>query len=224
MGTNFQFSIFPGTTARRAGYGAGNFQTRAAAEPPCGFTLSCTSESKGFTLIELMVSVTLFIVVMLVAVGALLALVDANKKARALESVINNLNVSLDGMVRAIRMGSLYNCGGSSAPNPATGADCYLGLQRISFAPYGSDPSDDAERWTYYFSDGQIFRIRDGITSAITAPEVSISEMDFYVSGTKVRDIVQPKVVLVVKGEAGARETKSTFYIQATAVQRTLDP
>ena len=38
MKYNFQF-FFPGTTARRAGYGAGNFQTRAAAQPQRGFTI-----------------------------------------------------------------------------------------------------------------------------------------------------------------------------------------
>ena len=38
MKYNFQF-FFPGTTARRAGYGAGNFQSRAAAQPQRGFTI-----------------------------------------------------------------------------------------------------------------------------------------------------------------------------------------
>lgn len=184
------------------------------------------TSSRGFTLVELMVSVALFIVVMLVAVGALLALVEANKKARALESVINNLNISLDGMVRAVRMGSLYNCGSSAIPDTVSGSDCANGGTTISFAPYGSDPDNQAERWVYTFSDGQLFRSTQGGSNpiAITAPEVNIDDMDFYVVGTVRRDITQPKVVLVVKGTAGATEkSQSTFYIQSTAVQRALD-
>src|SRR5882672_10508798 len=64
---------------------------------------------RGFTLVEMIVAVALFAIVMLVCVGALLALVGANKKVHALQSVMNNLNVTLDGMVRQIRMGSNYD-------------------------------------------------------------------------------------------------------------------
>jgi len=186
------------------------------------------AHSQGFTLIELTVAVALFIVVMLVAVGALLALVDANRKARALESVINNLNITLDGMVRAARMGSKFVCGSDDFPidYDAMGANCSSGDTIFSFAPYGSDDDDQTTRHVYSFSNGQLFRSLTGgsNTIAITAPEVSISDMKFYVVGTVVRDVIQPKVVIVVKGTAGASDkTRTTFYIQATAVQRTLD-
>src|SRR3989338_1985894 len=67
--------------------------------------------ARGFTLVEMIVSVALFATVMLVSVGALLSLMGANRKAQALQSVMNNLNVALDGMVRSIRMGSNYHCG-----------------------------------------------------------------------------------------------------------------
>ena len=184
------------------------------------------AQSRGFTLIELTVSVSLFIVIMLVAVGALLSLVTANRKARALESVINNLNITLDGIVRSARMGSKFNCGSAAIPDPATGANCAEGATTFSFAPFGSDDDNQAERFVYTFSNGQLFRSTAGGSGnvAITAPEVSISDLNFYVVGTVAGDVVQPKVVMVVKGIAGATEnTQSTFYIQATAVQRTLD-
>ncbi len=59
----------------------------------------------------------------------------------------------------------------------------------------------------------------------LTAPEVDISEMKFYVGGTTPGDTSQPKVVMVIKGIANAEnaKTKTTFSIQSTAVQRVLD-
>jgi len=188
-----------------------------------------------------MVSVTLFVVVMLVAVGALLSLVDANRKARALESVMNNLNIAVDGMVRNIRMGNTFNCGGDTIPNPASGADCGNGGDdRFSFAAFGSNPTLNAERWVYYFADdasgvGRLWRSRESETPiAITAPEVDIDVVNsrFYVVGTPRAsadqlnpNTTQPKVIFVIKGTAGRAGTRSetTFYIQATAVQRVLD-
>ena len=193
-----------------------------------------SSSTRGFTLIELMVSVTLFVVVMLVAVGALLSLVDANRKARALESVMNNLNIAVDSMVRSIRMGNTFNCG---TPGIPTGpADCGGGGTTFSFAPFGADPDEGGERWVYFFEENRLWRSRTGSKSnavAITAPEVKIDDMQFYVVGTArdtngdgvTDDATQPKVVMVIKGTAGAEGTKSetSFYIQATAVQRVLD-
>lgn len=180
-----------------------------------------------------MVSVTLFVVVMLVAVGALLSLVDANRKARALESVMNNLNIAVDGMVRSIRMGNTFNCGGAGIPTGA--ADCASGGTLFSFAPFGANPEVAGERWVYFFQDDQLWRSRTGSTNnavAITAPEVHIDDVSFYVVGTARSsanplspDTTQPKVVIVIKGTAGAEGTRSetSFYIQATAVQRVLD-
>jgi type II secretory pathway pseudopilin PulG len=181
-----------------------------------------------------MVAVTLFAVVMLVAVGALLSLVDANRKARALESVMNNLNIAVDGMVRSIRMGNTFNCGAVGIPSAnSDDGDCPNGDPRFSFAPFGSDPMDPGERWVYFFQDNQLWRSRTGSFSdavAITAPEVRIDDVTFYVVGTArgnsdLQDTTQPKVVIVVKGttNTGNDRTETTFYLQATAVQRVLD-
>lgn len=193
--------------------------------------------SRGFSLIEMIVAVALFAVIMLVAIGALLSLVEANRKARALESVMNNLNISLDSMVRAARMGTKYNCGGAGIPSATDGADCTSGIQNgsvaFSFAPFGSNSCAERERYVYSFSDGALWRSLDGgdtPASRITAPEVLIEDMQFYVVGSKpgnaaVPDTTQPKVVVVVKGTAGGQDARirSTFNIQATAVQRELD-
>lgn len=174
----------------------------------------------------MIVAVALFAIIMLVAVGALLSLVDANRKARTLESVMNNLNISLDSMVRGMRMGSTYNCGGALIPS-AAGADCPTGDDLFSFAPYGSDVSQQNERYVYFFQDARLYRSQNGGADSmpITAPEIEIEDVKFYVIGTEPGDIVQPKVVVVIKGTAGSDKlkTRTTFYIQATAVQRSLD-
>ena len=73
---------------------------------------------RGFTLIEVLVSTGIFTVVMVIALGALLAMVERDRKAQTLKTVINNLNFALDSMSRAIRTGEEYHCGSSS------GGDC----------------------------------------------------------------------------------------------------
>ena len=193
----------------------------------------------GFTLVEMLVSIGLFAVVMVVCVGALLSLVGANKKAQALQSVMNNLNVTLDSMVRSIRAGSIYNC---SATTQAT-QDCPSGSTLFSFTPH-----EQGSRRVYQYvlagtagcvtrlgTGGCIMRSVDGGINytQITSPEVSITNMTFYVIGTtplyvggaSTHNYEQPRVIMVIRGTAGDGTIKvtTTFHLQASAVQRVLD-
>ena len=185
------------------------------------------THTAGFTLVEMIVAIALFAIVMVVCVGALLALVTANRKAQALQSVMNNLNIALDGMARSVRMGNDYD-GSVGCANPSAGShDCTEGSTMLEFQPFG-DTSDP--RWIYYFNSTthRIERSTSGSISGaapITAPEVSIDEMLFYVVGTQRGDTVQPKVLIVIKGSAGmpGSSTRTTFHLQAAAVQRVLD-
>ena len=182
--------------------------------------------SRGFTLIEMIVSTALFAVVMLVSVTALLSLVDANRKTQALHSVMNNLNIALDSMVRALRMGSVYHCGGGEY---SLARDCGNGDTVLAFEAFGGDRGDAGDQWVYLYdvSTKRIYKSENsGQNSiAITSPSVTIDSMKFYVIGTTPGDTSQPKVVISIKGTAGADKvkTRTTFHIQATAVQRALD-
>ncbi len=182
--------------------------------------------ARGFTLVEMIVAVGLFAIVMLVSVTALLSLIDANRKAQALQSVINNLNVSLDGMVRSIREGSDYRCDSASPANP----NCTEGGTAIYFESQGGDPENPADDWVYAY-DAETQRIYKSETGSlasalpITAPEVQIDSLTFFIIGATRGDTTQPKVMIVVKGTAGNDKVKvrTTFHVQSTAVQRVLD-
>src|SRR3989344_1873791 len=176
---------------------------------------------KGFTLVEMIVSAGLFSVVMLVSVTALLSLVDANRKTQALHSVMNNLNIALDRMV------SVYHCGGGEY---SLALDCERnGDIVLAFEAFGGNRGDAGDQWVYLYdaSTRRIYKSEDsGQNSiAVTSPSVTIDSMKFYVIGTTPGDTTQPKVVISIKGTAGADKvkTRTTFHIQATAVQRVLD-
>ncbi len=80
--------------------------------------MGANNSIKGFTLIEVMVSVTLFAMVMTLSLGAILSIIDGNKKAQAINSVANNLNFAVDSMVRDIKTGYSYSCNESQIPTP----------------------------------------------------------------------------------------------------------
>ncbi|HEY4488800.1 MAG TPA: type II secretion system protein [Candidatus Paceibacterota bacterium] len=188
---------------------------------------------RGFTLVEMIVSVALFAIVMLIAIGALLSVIEANRKAVAMQSVINNLNVAVDEMVRSLRQGTIYRCGGQQ--NSSSPRNCTGGQSRISFNPFDGNPESTSDDWVYFFGKdenkiGRIYRSENNRTDEhpLTAPEVSIESVTFYVVGATraAPDELQPKVMIVIKGTAGVKgktNAESSFHIQATAVQRLLD-
>ncbi len=77
---------------------------------------------KGFTLVEMMVSLAIFSMVAVVALGAFVKIISANHKAQSLQSGINNLNFALEGISREIRAGQYFNCSTSGVDATFTGS------------------------------------------------------------------------------------------------------
>lgn len=192
-----------------------------------------TQSKKGFTLVEVIVASALFSIVMLVSVGALLSLVGASRKVQSLQSVMDNLNISLDGMERAIRMGSNFHCGTGdykTTKDCSSATDAAANHYVFAFEPYGNSTTDEPWVYSYDPTTKRLYKSENGAAPiAITAPEVSIDSLQFYVVGSdrgctvSPCDTVQPKVVIVIKGTAGSDKARTTFHVQVTAVQRLLD-
>ena len=177
----------------------------------------------GFTLIEVLVSVSIFSIVMLVSTGAVFSIVEANKKAHTLKSVMTNLNFALESMARDIRVSSQFSCNG--------GGDCPSGGTTFSYKANRDVDGDNSANDVVEYSlvgEGIQKEISGGAypnTSIITANEIHIILLKFYVIGTQPSpaDTKQPKVVITIKGYAGAGNTKSDFNIQTTISQRSID-
>lgn len=187
--------------------------------------------SRGFTLIEMMVAVTIFTIVMMVSAGAILSIVEANRKAQSLKSVINNLNFTLETISRNIRVGTNYRCmdlAGSGIPNSNLGIaqDCPNGGNVIAFESQDGNPGTSSDQLVYIFNAGGIFRqIGSGGNTRVrlTSDAVTIDLMRFTVSGVADGDGEQPRVQMVVRGRAQVGGVESVFNLQTSVTQRVLD-
>jgi prepilin-type N-terminal cleavage/methylation domain-containing protein len=59
---------------------------------------------KGFTLIEVMVAVSIFTVVVTIGIGALMSVISTNKRIQAQREVVNGLSFALETMGRRLRL------------------------------------------------------------------------------------------------------------------------
>lgn len=183
---------------------------------------------RAFTLIEMMVAVTIFAIVMMIGVGALLSLVEANRRAQAINSVMNNLNAALESMTRSIRVGTSYHCG--SAFNYHEPLDCEeAGGTLFAFESAGGSITDPDDQVVYRKNGTQLERsLNSGDTwVALTAPEVTIESFTFFVAGARSLsesgDTKQPRVLMQIKGSAAIPGGITEFSVQASVTQRIID-
>jgi prepilin-type N-terminal cleavage/methylation domain-containing protein len=191
---------------------------------------------KGFSLIEMMVAVSIFAIVMMIGVGALLSLMSVNRRAQAVNATMNNLNAAIESMSRAMRVGTTYYCQTSiTPPAPSTLAspqDCSSGGGLLfAFESSSGDPADDTDQVVYRINGTQIERSlasgQSGTWVALTAPEITISDFEFLVVGSaplSSGNMVQPRAVMKIEGSAPLPGGDTTeFSIQASVSQRLLD-
>ncbi|MSR70448.1 type II secretion system protein [Candidatus Kaiserbacteria bacterium] len=190
--------------------------------------MTITPYNRGFTLVEILVSVAIFATVMVIALGALLAMAESDRKSQTLKSVINNLNFSLDSMSRSIRVGDTYHCDASVAPLTSP-RDCQdaPGADSIAYrAPSGATAIFCRGSSTTCDSTGtSILRSIDGGLNyaPITAPEVKISNFSFFVVGAE-SATVQSKVTILISGAVQVTGTQqSQFNLQTSVTQRLYD-
>ena len=175
--------------------------------------------TRGFTIIEMLVATAIFSFVMVIALGALLSISVSDRKAETLKSVINNLNFSLDSMSRSIRTGSNWGCDTTGT----TAVDCAAGGNEVLFTPssgvgqvyyklenVGTDGLSNAQSACGQTGAdaGCILRSTDGGLTwlPITAPEVIINNTTplFYMVGSPrgAADPLQaqPKLIIGISG------------------------
>jgi len=164
-----------------------------------GFTRTLKLVS-GFTLIELMVATTLFVVIMLTAMSSLFMLLDESKSSRALRLAMDNVNFAMDSMTRSIRMGTDYTSTNGT------------------FISFNSQDSKNIKYQWVTLSNGKTIEkcVNNSDCVSIISPDVNIDTLNFSLnsSGT------QPSVYIIMKGTVKVKGVPTSFAIQTMASQR----
>ncbi|MES3005216.1 MAG: prepilin-type N-terminal cleavage/methylation domain-containing protein [Patescibacteria group bacterium] len=183
--------------------------------------------NKGFTLIEIMVAVSIFAVIMVISAGAIISIFDSNRKSQSLRTVMDNVSLTMESMVRNIRFGTNYHCditvGTRTQP-----LDCF----GASGGPSLEVRSSDGKQIAYYLDDEneRIVRTIDGGAEYyLTSEDMNITDLTFWVLGSPpygggVNNVVQPMVIIVIRGYSGDKpSSRSDFTLQTEVSQRTFD-
>ena len=169
--------------------------------------------SGGFTIIETMVSVSLFLVIVMAGMGSLLNASLLHHKSADMRSIMDNLSFVMEDMSRNLRTGYDYIYSSN------------LGEIRISFVHQNEDPNDNAKRWVYSINHNTkvIQRSTDNGTSwvTLTPNEVKIDSTSSF-TVTQGPNI-QPRVTIILSGKIITKDFETPFSLRTSVSQRKLN-
>lgn len=173
-----------------------------------------TEIEKGFTLMEVMVSVSIFAIIITVGIGSLLTIFGTLQKTRTDQQTMDSLSFVLDTMTRRIRTG--YDYTGDSST--ITFKDQDFGATNtpvtVTYTVQANPLDNDALQLVMTDVTG---------TFDITPENLIIKDFTIEITGTDPNDGIQPMVQIHLSAILKNGKQESPMTIQATVSQRILD-
>lgn len=190
------------------------------------------NKQKGYTIIETMIAVSLFIIIIMAGMEALLNANLLHQKSQSMRSIMDNLSFVTEDMGRNLRTGYNYQCFNiNQSLSPGTlGAprSCANGWA-IAFEAAGGNITTYTDQWVYYISnDGKIYKSVDGAQSFVqlTPDEIVVNSISgFSVLGAEPppADRQQPFVTIRLVGNITFKNVVTPFSLQTSVSQRLID-
>lgn len=187
----------------------------------------------GYTIIETMIAISLFIIIVMAGMGALLNANLLRQKSQSMRSIIDNLSFVMEDMSRNLRTGYNYHCITdyrlTSLSTPQSGENC----GGIAFEYQYGDANNPNDQWVYKIESqdgGRTFNIRKSVDSGtswvqLTPDEVNIDPVSsFFITGAEPPpDPDQPFVTIKLNGSIFYKDVESPFSLQTSVSQRVID-
>ena len=199
------------------------------------------SHTRGFTLVELMVTMAIFITVITIATGALFSAQAVNVRLEQTQVILDEVNLAMEVMVRDIRYGTVFFCDATlpstvsmarkSCPYP-TGGAVLLFRPVVALASSTNSLND---RVAYYVENGTLYKKEypsggSVKTSQITSAGIKVDKLTFFTTGADdfptQSDFNQPLVTVILSGLTVPRKVGTTpvsFSVQSSASSRGID-
>jgi type II secretory pathway pseudopilin PulG len=191
-------------------------------------------KESGYTLIETMIAVSLFIIIVMVGMGALLNANLLHQKSQNMRSLLDNMSFVVEDMGRNLRTGYGYHCISSGSAESSIGSNTPLSGQNcwgIAFEPAGPLGSS---QWAYEIvtqgNSSFIVRSTDnGATWVQMTPDEAIIDTTasyFSILGAEppsAGDNQQPLVTIHLVGRIIYKNITTPFSLQTSVSQRLID-
>jgi prepilin-type N-terminal cleavage/methylation domain-containing protein len=202
--------------------------------------------SRGFTLVELLITVGLFTIILAIAIGGFINAINTQRQISSLISAQSNVSLALEQVTREIRTGYLFcNAPGNTnpgviTPNADPDCDCVLATSILPTAPDGSwvckalDFYDAEGAHVEYAlpttgsASGTLSESTDGGATfqSITGNDVSLKYLEFWLFGQVEGDHWTPRITItmgIAPSSTDPGVEGDVFNLETTVSARTID-
>ncbi len=175
-------------------------------------------KGKGFTLIEIAVSIGIFLIILISASGILVSAIKNQRRNLSSQEILSQTSYALEYMSRAMRMAKKDDLGG---------INCLLGDKinyEITHSGQGIkflNSKDECQE--FFLENGQLKENKDGNADFLTSDNFLVNSFNIAVSGQGQTDELQPKATIFLDIQAVNQDSPARLKIQTTVSQRNLD-
>lgn len=186
----------------------------------------------GYTIIETMIAIALFLVVVTAGMSALLSANVVHNKSQDLRSIMDNLSFVLEDMSRNLRTGYNYHCGTTASESPLSCA----GGSTIFFESSTGASGNTGDQWGYKVEStdgGKTFNISKTTNGGSSWTQLNAVELTmngavspFSVLGAEAPSSgnhQQPYVTIRLAGSITYKNVVTPFSLETSISQRLID-
>jgi prepilin-type N-terminal cleavage/methylation domain-containing protein len=198
-------------------------------------------ERKGFTLVELIVTIAIFTITITIAVGGFTNALRTQREVAALISAESNVSLALEQMTREVRTGYLFchdpgaTTPSSSCADPTTGAACVVSTDAATGDPiwtcnainYYNAASNEVN---YALVKGALVKKDSSVdgdaAQSITGSNVSVKYLHFILFGNLEGDHWTPRITIALGLTSSSTDPaveNDVFNLETTVSARTID-
>ncbi len=207
--------------------------------------MKIAANSKGFTLIEVIVVMAVFLFIIGSAFGFFISIAQHQKRILAEQQLMNQTSYLVEHMSKGMRMakedtGDPYDCLVDDSGETHTGSNFILTRHNTTTNVYEGikfiNQSDDDSCYEIYLDDDGIMKETktsgSGVVSepiALTSDKVKINSLRFSINGkldTALQadeENVQPRITILLEAQVPNSVEGSVVKIQTTVSQRNLN-
>lgn len=192
---------------------------------------SIKNSKRGFTIIETMISIGIFLIVVIIGTTSLVNAYAVNRKSQNFRSILDGLSFMMEDVSRSVRTGYNYKClvkGQSygTIEELSTPGSCAEGYG-IAFESSDGDSKVFEDQWVYFFSDGRLYK-----STNASQTNIQINPNGVYINPDKSNILIhgaenpdsgdkqQPLVTVRLTGEIIDKGIATPFSLQTTLSQR----